>query len=58
MGADYQVAAHWGLGVKTVAIDGVTFRADARHVIALKDDGRAHHFEFTFGAAFTIAGGA
>lgn len=57
MGEDFTPAAHWGFGVKTVALDGVTLRADARHVIALTDNGQAHHFELSFGAAFTIAGG-
>lgn len=55
MGADHHPAFHWGGGVKTVAMDGVTLRADARHVMAFADAGLANHFELTFGASFTIA---
>lgn len=56
MGADHQPAVHYGAGIKTLAMNGVTLRADARHVMALTDDGMANHFEMTFGAAFTISG--
>ncbi len=57
MGADHHPAFHWGTGVKTVAMKGVTLRADARHVMAFSDVGLANHFELTFGASFTITPG-
>ncbi len=54
MGADHHPAAHYGAGVKTMAMQGVTLRADARHVLAFSDVGLVNHFELTFGASFTI----